>query len=160
MLRLSGNRIHGEYVDGTLDALTRETVDKAIADLSRLDAEIAHHRSARVVATSVGRLADALDADDHVTGQQEVAAGGSMMAAMAILSGWEVGGSTFKFRSAFPGGRGPAPRPHHPTEAAHLLLDRRSMRPARSPGQPGARLCLLARVDGRSSGLRTLRLDP
>ena len=91
MLRLSGNRIHGEYVDGTLDAPTRETVDKAIADLSRLDAEIAHHRSARVVATSVGRLADALDADDHVTGQQEVAAGGSMMAAMAILSGWEVG---------------------------------------------------------------------
>ena len=47
------------------------------------------------MATSVGRLADALDADDHVTGQQEVAAGGSMMAAMAILSGWEVGRPDF-----------------------------------------------------------------
>ena len=91
MLRLAGDRIHREYVDGTLDAPTRETVDKSIADLSRLDAEFAHHKSARVVATSVGRLADALDADDHVVGQQEVAAGGSMMAAMAILSGWEVG---------------------------------------------------------------------
>jgi anti-sigma factor RsiW len=91
MLRLTGNRIHREYVDGTLDTATRETVEKAIGDLSRLDAEIAHHRSARVVATSVGRLADALDADDHLIGQQEVASGGSMMAAMAILSGWEVG---------------------------------------------------------------------
>ena len=91
MLRLTGDRIHREYVDGTLDTPTRETVDKAIDDLSRLDGEIAHHKSARVVATSVGRLADALDADDHVLGQQEVASGGSMMAAMAILSGWEVG---------------------------------------------------------------------
>jgi hypothetical protein len=91
MLRLAGDRIHREYVDGTLDAPIRETVDKAIGDLSRLDGEIAHHKSARVVATSVGRLANALDADDHLIGQQEVAAGGSMMAAMAILSGWEVG---------------------------------------------------------------------
>lgn len=92
MLRLAGDRIHREYVDGTLDAATRETVDKAIGELSRLDAEIAHHKSARVVATSVGRLADALDTDNHKVGQEEVAAGGSMMAAMAILSGWEVGG--------------------------------------------------------------------
>jgi hypothetical protein len=91
MLRLAGDRIHREYVDGTLDAQTRETVDQAIGDLSRLDGEIAHHKSARVVATSVGRLADALEADDHKVGQQEVAAGGSMMAAMAVLSGWEVG---------------------------------------------------------------------
>ena len=91
MLRLAGGRIHREYVEGTLDAPTRETVERAIDDLSRLSGEIAHHKSARVVATSVGRLADALDADDHVAGQQEVAAGGSMMAAMAILSGWEVG---------------------------------------------------------------------
>jgi len=91
MLRLAGNRIHCEYVEGTLDAKTRAHVDESIGDLSRLGEEIAHHRSARVVATSVGRLADALDADDHVAGQREVKSGGSMMAAMAILSGWEVG---------------------------------------------------------------------
>ena len=91
MLRLAGNRIHGEYVGGTLDERTRANVDKSIGELSRLGDEIAHHRSARVVATSVGRLADALDTDDHRIGQQEVATGASMMAAMAILSGWEVG---------------------------------------------------------------------
>jgi len=91
MLRLAGNRIHGEYVGGTLDERTRANVDKSIGELSRLGDEIAHHRSARVVATSVGRLADALDSDDHVAGQKEVKTGGSMMAAMAILSGWEVG---------------------------------------------------------------------
>ena len=91
MLRLAGNRIHCEYVDGTLDDKTRARVDKSIGELGCLGDEIAHHRSARVVATSVGRLADALDADDHVAGQKEVRTGGSMMAAMAILSGWEVG---------------------------------------------------------------------
>jgi len=91
MLRLAGNRIHCEYVEGTLDAKTRAHVDESIGDLSRLGDEIAHHRSARLVATSVGRLADALDADDHVVGQKEVRLGGSIMAAMAILSGWEVG---------------------------------------------------------------------
>jgi hypothetical protein len=91
MLRLAGDRIHREYVEGTLDETTKAEVDQTIEGLSRLGEEIAHHRSARVVATSVGRLADALDADDHVVGQQEVATGGSMMAAMAILSGWEVG---------------------------------------------------------------------
>ena len=91
MLRLAGNRIHCEYVEGTLDTKTRANVDKSIGELSRLGDEIAHHRSARVVANSVGRLADALDADDHVAGQKEVKTGGSMMAAMAILSGWDVG---------------------------------------------------------------------
>ena len=86
-------------------------VDKSIGDLSRLGEEIAHHRSARVVATSVGRLADALDADDHVAGQREVKSRrlddgrhgdpvrlGSREA-RPLLS------------SAFPRGRGPAPRP-------------------------------------------------
>ena len=91
MLRLAGTKIHSEYVGGTLDDKTRAGVDKSIGELSRLGDEIAHHRSARVVATSVGRLADALDADDHIAGQKEVRLGGSMMAAMAILSGWEVG---------------------------------------------------------------------
>ena len=91
MLRLAGDRIHREYVDGSLDEKTRAEVNQTIEGLSRLGEEIAHHRSARVVATSVGRLADALDTDDHKVGQQEVATGASMMAAMAILSGWEVG---------------------------------------------------------------------
>jgi hypothetical protein len=91
MLRLAGGRIHREYVEGTLDEGTLQDVDEAVAELSRLGGEIAHDRSARVISTSVGKLADALDADDHVAGQREIAGAVPTMVAMAILSGWEVG---------------------------------------------------------------------
>ena len=91
MVRLQGDRIHREYVDGTLDDTTRSAIDSELRELTRLGADIARHHTARVVATVVGRLADALDADDHVAGQREVSTGATTMAATAILSGWEVG---------------------------------------------------------------------
>jgi hypothetical protein len=91
MLRLAADRIHREYADGTLDEPTRGNVDDALAELGKLGEEIAHDKSARIVATSVGRLADALDADDHVLGQREIATAAPTMVAMALLSGWAVG---------------------------------------------------------------------
>ena len=91
MLRLAADRIHREYADGTLDEPTRRNVDDALAELTKLGDEIAHEKSARIVATSVGRLADALDADDHVLGQREIATAAPTMVAMALLSGWDVG---------------------------------------------------------------------
>src|SRR5262245_4486516 len=91
MIRLSADRIHREYVDGTLDEGTALEVDAALAELQRLGDEIARDRSARIVSTSVARLADALDADDHVAGQREITVAAPTMVAMAILAGWEVG---------------------------------------------------------------------
>jgi hypothetical protein len=91
LLRLQADRIHREYVTGTLDEGTAQDVDRAVAELGRLGGEIASARSARVVATSVGRLADALDVDDHVAGQREIRTAAPTTVAMAILSGWEVG---------------------------------------------------------------------
>lgn len=91
MIRLSADRIHREYVGGTLDEGTAQDVDHAVAELSRLGGVIARDRSARVVSTSVGKLADALDADDHVAGQREISSAAPTMVAMAILAGWNVG---------------------------------------------------------------------
>jgi hypothetical protein len=91
MLRLAGGRIHREYVEGTLDEGTLQDVDEAVAELSRLGGEIAHDRSARIISASVGRLADALDADDYVAGQREITTAAPTMVAMALISGWEVG---------------------------------------------------------------------
>jgi hypothetical protein len=91
MLRLSADRIHREYVAGTLDEGTAQDVDRAVAELSRLGGEIAQDRAARVMTASVGGLADALDADDHVAGQRQIAHGAPTMVAMAILSGLAVG---------------------------------------------------------------------
>jgi hypothetical protein len=91
MLRLSADRIHREYVAGSLDEGTAQDVDHAVAELSRLGGEIARDRAARVVSNGVRRLADALDADDHVGGQKEIAYVAPTMVAMAMLSGWEVG---------------------------------------------------------------------
>jgi hypothetical protein len=91
MLRLAANRIHVNYVHGTLDEGTLQDVDQAVAELTRLGGEIAHDRSARIVSGSVGRLADALDADDHVAGQREITLSAPTMVAMALISGWEVG---------------------------------------------------------------------
>jgi hypothetical protein len=91
MLRLAADRIHREYAEGTLDERTRADIDATLDELNRLGAEIAHEKSARQVATSVGKLADALDTDDHVAGQREIAASAPTMVAMALLSNWEVG---------------------------------------------------------------------
>jgi len=91
MIRLSADRIHRNYVAGTLDPATVREVDEVLADLRRLGGEIAREKSAAVVSTSVGRLADALDADDHITGQAEIRVAAPTMVAMAILAGWEVG---------------------------------------------------------------------
>jgi hypothetical protein len=91
MLRLAGGRIHRDYIAGTLDEGTLQDVDEAVAELSRLGGEIAHDRSARIVSASVGRLADALDADDYVAGQREISTTAPTMVAMALISGWEVG---------------------------------------------------------------------
>jgi hypothetical protein len=91
MIRLTANRIHQNYEAGTLDPATRQDVDTALAELRRLGGEFAHDRSARVVSDGIGRLADALDGDDHVGGQQAIATTASTMVAMAVLSDWEVG---------------------------------------------------------------------
>jgi hypothetical protein len=91
MLRLAADRIHRSYQAGTLDPATRQDVETALAELRRLGGEIAHDKSARVVSAGIGRLADALDADDHVAGQQEIASAAPTMVAMAVLSDWEVG---------------------------------------------------------------------
>jgi hypothetical protein len=91
MLRLSADRIHREYVARTLDEGTAQDVDHAIAELSRLGGEIASDRAARVVSSSVGGLADALDSDDHKQGQRHIALAAPTMVAMAILAGAEVG---------------------------------------------------------------------
>jgi hypothetical protein len=91
MIRLSADRIHRNYVAGTLDPVTVREVDEVLTDLRRLGGEIAREKSAAVVSTSVGRLADALDADDHITGQAEIRVAAPTMVAMAILAGWEVG---------------------------------------------------------------------
>jgi len=60
-------------------------------DLGRLGEEIAREKSGRIVAKSVGRLADALDADDHIQGRREINHAAPIMVAMAILAGWELG---------------------------------------------------------------------
>jgi len=91
MLRLAADRIHREYAAGTLDERTRADVDVSRDELKRLGADIAHEKSARQVATSVGKLADALDTDDHIAGQREIATAAPTMVAMALLSDWEVG---------------------------------------------------------------------
>jgi hypothetical protein len=43
------------------------------------------------VSAGVGRLADALDADDHISGQAVISVAAPTMVAMAILASWEVG---------------------------------------------------------------------
>ena len=91
MIRLSADRIHRNYVAGTLDPTTAREVDDVLTDLRRLGGEIAREKSAWVVSTSVGKLADALDADDHISGQAEIKLAAPTMVAMAILAGWEVG---------------------------------------------------------------------
>ena len=91
MIRLAADRVHGNYDAGTLDPTTARDVDEALTELRRLGGEIAREKSARVVSTSVGKLADALDADDHVAGQREINLTAPTMVAMAILAGWEVG---------------------------------------------------------------------
>ena len=91
MIRLSADRIHRNYVAGTLDPITAREIDDALTDLRRLGGEIAREKSAKAVSTSVGKLADALDADDHVAGQREIKLAAPTMVAMAILAGWEVG---------------------------------------------------------------------
>ena len=91
MIRLAADRIHRNYDAGTLDPATARDVDEALTELRRLGGEIAREKSARVVSTSVGKLADALDADDHVAGQREISLAAPTMVAMAILAGWEVG---------------------------------------------------------------------
>src|SRR6476660_2438051 len=89
MLRLAADRIHRNYTAGTLDPTTREAVEAARDGLARLGNEIAREKSAKVVSASVGSLADALDADDHVAGQREIGIAAPTMVAMALLSGWE-----------------------------------------------------------------------
>jgi hypothetical protein len=91
MIRLSADRIHRNYAAGTLDPTTSREIDDALTDLRRLGGEIAREKSAKAVSTSVGKLADALDADDHVAGQREIKVAAPTMVAMAILAGWEVG---------------------------------------------------------------------
>ncbi|HEX5012721.1 MAG TPA: hypothetical protein VFV72_01090 [Candidatus Limnocylindrales bacterium] len=91
MIRLSADRIHQNYVAGTLDPMTTREIDDALTELRRLGGEVAREKSATVVSTSVGRLADALDADDHVAGQAQIRIAAPTMVAMAILAGWEVG---------------------------------------------------------------------
>ena len=91
MIRLSADRIHRNYVAGTLDPTTVREVDETLTELRRLGGEIAREKSAKTVSTSVGKLADALDADDHVAGQAEIKVAAPTMVAMAILAGWEVG---------------------------------------------------------------------
>jgi hypothetical protein len=89
MLRLEADRIHREFVTGSLDQTT--AIERAVADLGRLGEDIAREKSARIVAKSVGRLADALDADDHNQGRREINHAAPIMVAMAILAGWELG---------------------------------------------------------------------
>jgi hypothetical protein len=91
MLRLEADRIHREFVTGSLDQTTAIVVERAVADLGRLGEDIAREKSARIVAKSVGRLADALDADDHNQGRREINHAAPIMVAMAILAGWELG---------------------------------------------------------------------
>jgi len=91
MIRLSAERIYRNYAAGTLDPTTAREIDEALTDLRRLGGEIAREKSAKAVSTSVGNLADALDADDHVAGQREIKVAAPTMVAMAILAGWEVG---------------------------------------------------------------------
>ena len=91
MLRLEADRIHREFVTGTLDQTTAITVERAVADLGRLGEEIAREKSARIVEKSIGRLADALDADDHIQGRREIEQAAPVLVGMAILAGWELG---------------------------------------------------------------------
>ena len=91
MIRLSADRIHRNYVAGTLDTTTAREIDDALTDLRRLGGEIAREKSAKAVSTSVGKLADALDADDHIQGSREINHAAPIMVAMAILAGWELG---------------------------------------------------------------------
>ena len=91
MLYMAGDRIHRAYVENMLDERDALMVNEAIADLNIWGAPVPTDRLAMVVAGSIDRLADALDADDHVAGQVEVAVTGTTLAAMAILSDWEVG---------------------------------------------------------------------
>ena len=91
MLRLEADRIHREFVTGTLDQATALVVERAVADLGRLGEEIAREKSARIVEKSVSRLADALDADDHIQGRREIDQAAPVMVGMAILAGWDLG---------------------------------------------------------------------
>lgn len=91
MLRLAADRIHRNYVGGTLDPTTRDAVEAARDGLARLGNEIAREKSAKVVSDGIGGLANALDTDDHVAGQREIAVAAPTMVAMALLSDWEVG---------------------------------------------------------------------
>ena len=91
MLRLEADRIHREFVTGTLDQSTALVVERAVADLGRLGEEIAREKSARIVEKSVRRLADALDADDHIQGRREIDHAAPVMVGMAILAGLDLG---------------------------------------------------------------------
>jgi hypothetical protein len=91
MVRLAGDRLHRGYVDGTLDEKQQVGVDRAVAELGRLEPPVAAEYAGNLVLIGVEHLADALDADDHVAGQLELDFGSSMMAAMAIRSGWAIG---------------------------------------------------------------------
>ena len=91
MLRLEADRIHREFVTGTLDQSTALVVERAVADLGRLGEEIAREKSARIVEKSVGRLADALDADDHIQGRREIDHAAPVMVGMAIMAGLDLG---------------------------------------------------------------------
>src|SRR6478735_6758146 len=71
MLRLEADRIHREFVTGKLDQATALVVERAVAD--------------------IGRLGDALDADDHIQGRREIDQAAPVMVGMAILAGWELG---------------------------------------------------------------------
>jgi hypothetical protein len=91
MLRLEADRIHREFVTGKLDQPTALVIERAVADLGRLGEEIARDKSARIVEKSIGRLADALDADDHIQGRREIDQAAPVMVGMAILAGLELG---------------------------------------------------------------------
>ena len=108
MLRLEADRIHREFVTGTLDQATAIVVERAVADLGRLGEEIAREKSARIVEKSVGRLADALDADDHVLGRNDRPRR-PVMVGMAILAGWDLGALNPSDQSLPTGATGTAP---------------------------------------------------
>ena len=91
MLRLEADRIHREFVTGALDQATALVVERAVADLGRLGEEIAREKSTRIIEKSVSRLADALDADDHIKGRREIDEAAPVMVGMAILAGWDLG---------------------------------------------------------------------
>ena len=57
MIRLSADRIHQNYVAGTLDPSTVRDVESVLADLRQLGGDIAREKSATMISTSVGKLA-------------------------------------------------------------------------------------------------------